>query len=82
MDLYQQYIHKSRYARYLPELKRREHWDETVERFVSFVASKISNNALTTEVRNNIKNAINYYNSILNEIYLKIQMRISKKRHL
>ena len=58
MDLYQQYIHKSRYARYLPELKRREHWDETVERFVSFVASKISNNVLTTEVKNNIKNAI------------------------
>tara|TARA_Y100000389_G_scaffold120282_1_gene117512 strand:- start:1949 stop:3832 length:1884 start_codon:yes stop_codon:yes gene_type:complete len=58
MDLYQQYIHKSRYARYLPELKRREHWDETVDRFVSFVASKISNNVLTTEVRNNIKNAI------------------------
>jgi len=58
MDLYQQYIHKSRYARYIPELKRREHWDETVERFVSFVASKISNNVLTTEVRNNIKNAI------------------------
>ena len=26
MDAYQQYIHKSRYARYLPEEQRRETW--------------------------------------------------------
>jgi ribonucleoside-triphosphate reductase (thioredoxin) len=37
MDLYQQYIHKSRYARYLPEQKRREHWNETVARYVDFI---------------------------------------------
>ena len=36
MDAYQQYIHKSRYARYLPEEKRRETWEETVSRYVSF----------------------------------------------
>lgn len=34
MDLYQQFIHKSRYARYLPELKRREDWEETVDRYI------------------------------------------------
>ena len=36
MDQYQQFIHKSRYARWLPEQKRRERWDETVNRYVDF----------------------------------------------
>ncbi len=36
MDVYQSYIHKSRYARYLPEEQRRETWDETVDRYISF----------------------------------------------
>lgn len=41
MDLYQQYIHKSRYSRYLPEKKRREHWDETVTRYLSFISEHL-----------------------------------------
>lgn len=36
MDGYQQYIAKSRYARYLPEEERRESWSETVERYIKF----------------------------------------------
>ena len=36
MDQYQQFIHKSRYARWLPEESRRERWDETVNRYVDF----------------------------------------------
>ena len=36
MDQYQQFIHKSRYARWLPEEGRRETWAETVYRYVSF----------------------------------------------
>jgi ribonucleoside-triphosphate reductase len=36
MDSYQQYIHKSRYARYVPELKRRETWSETVSRYCDY----------------------------------------------
>jgi ribonucleoside-triphosphate reductase len=36
MDAYQQYIAKSRYARYLPEEQRRENWDETVDRYINF----------------------------------------------
>jgi ribonucleoside-diphosphate reductase alpha chain len=36
MDQYQQFIHKSRYARWLPEQKRRETWAETVNRYVAF----------------------------------------------
>jgi ribonucleoside-triphosphate reductase len=40
MDAYQQYIHKSRYARYLPEEQRRETWRETVERYLDFWVNK------------------------------------------
>jgi ribonucleoside-diphosphate reductase alpha chain len=40
MDAYQQYIHKSRYARYLPEEQRRETWLETVNRYLDFWVNK------------------------------------------
>ena len=36
MNEYQQFIHKSRYARWLPEENRRETWAETVQRYVDF----------------------------------------------
>jgi ribonucleoside-triphosphate reductase len=36
MNQYQEFIHKSRYARWLPELGRRETWAETVQRYVDF----------------------------------------------
>ena len=36
MEQYQQFIHKSRYARWLPEEGRRETWEETVQRYVDF----------------------------------------------
>lgn len=42
--LYSQYIAKSRYARYLPELKRREHWEETVDRYMEFMDSHLKKN--------------------------------------
>ena len=37
LDNYQRFIHVSRYARYLPELKRRETWEETVTRLTDFI---------------------------------------------
>jgi ribonucleoside-triphosphate reductase (thioredoxin) len=37
MDNYQRFIHVSRYARYMPELKRRETWEETVTRLTDFI---------------------------------------------
>lgn len=37
---YQEYIAKSRYARYLPKEKRRETWEETVNRYVNFFHAK------------------------------------------
>ena len=36
MDQYQQFIHKSRYARWLEDEGRRETWKETVKRYVKF----------------------------------------------
>ena len=36
MNQYQQYIHKSRYARYLDTEQRRETWEETVNRYLDF----------------------------------------------
>ena len=44
MDSYQQFIGKSRYARYLPEEKRREDWHESVGRYVDFMVSHLEAN--------------------------------------
>ena len=38
---YQQFIHKSRYARWLDDEQRRENWDETVDRYVGFMDNQI-----------------------------------------
>ena len=40
MDIYQSVIASSRYARFLPEFKRRETWEETVDRMVKYLKSK------------------------------------------
>ena len=40
MDVYQSVIASSRYARYIPELNRRETWAETVDRMVNYLQSK------------------------------------------
>ena len=40
MDSYQKTIAASRYARYIPELSRRESWEETVDRMVTYLKSK------------------------------------------
>jgi ribonucleoside-diphosphate reductase alpha chain len=44
MDAYQQYIHKSRYARYLPEEQRRETWEETVNRYLDYWCGRVELN--------------------------------------
>jgi len=41
MNNYQTYISKSRYSRYVPELGRREHWDETVKRYFDFMENHL-----------------------------------------
>lgn len=37
---YQQFIATSRYARWLPDLKRRETWEETVDRYMANVIDR------------------------------------------
>jgi len=41
MNSYQELIAKSRYARYLPEKNRRENWDETADRWISFFKEQL-----------------------------------------
>lgn len=36
----QEYVHKSRYARWIDTEQRREHWDETVKRYVDYFDAK------------------------------------------
>ena len=38
---YQQFIHKSRYARWLDNEQRRENWDETVFRYTNFMRNQV-----------------------------------------
>ena len=41
MNLYQEYIHQSRYSRYRDDLNRRETWPETIDRVKSFWMKRI-----------------------------------------
>jgi len=41
---FQQYIHQRTYARYIPELGRRETWDETVDRYFDFMFAHLHAN--------------------------------------
>lgn len=42
--IYEQYIEKSRYARYLDDKQRRENWNETVDRYFHFITSHLEEN--------------------------------------
>ena len=55
MDQYQQYIHKSRYARYMDDEQRREEWEETINRYVSFFTER---NQIDDTVAEELYNAI------------------------
>ena len=56
MDQYQQYIHKSRYARYLDDEQRRETWEETVNRYIDYFWRNRSQ--ITSDVAGELKQAI------------------------
>lgn len=58
MNQYQEYIHKSRYAKFLPEMGRRENWDETVQRYVDYVFSKNEKLAQNVALKNEVFEAI------------------------
>jgi ribonucleoside-diphosphate reductase alpha chain len=52
---YQEFIALSRYARWLPEENRRETWEETVDRYVSYMGDKCS---VPSDVCYELKDAI------------------------
>ena len=57
MDNYQRFIHVSRYARYMPELKRRETWLETVDRLITFIDKNSPElHSVTPKLRKSIEN--------------------------
>jgi ribonucleoside-triphosphate reductase len=55
-ELYGDFIHKSRYARYLENQKRRETWQETVDRYIDFMSMKAP--SITQETWHELKDAI------------------------
>jgi len=55
---YQQFIHKSRYARWIEDEKRRETWEETVDRYVNFMCDVQCKDKIPSEVKTEIRNAI------------------------
>ena len=61
MDLYQQFIHKSRYARWDDSKKRRETWNETVARYFDFFTEYLDeeyNYTLTVKLRTELEKAV------------------------
>ena len=41
---YQDFIHKSRYARWIEDANRRESWDETVTRYLDYMSNHLQKN--------------------------------------
>jgi len=58
---YQEFIHLSRYSRWLPEKERRETWDETVARYFDFFTEHLKetvNFTLSKELRSELEQAV------------------------
>ena len=58
---YQEFIHLSRYSRWLPEKERRETWDETVKRYFDFFKEHLKemhNFKLTKSLRDELEKAV------------------------
>jgi len=58
MTPYEQFIHLSRYSRFLDAEGRRESWPETVDRLVGFWRKQVGNNVLTEEEFQELQTAI------------------------
>ena len=58
---YQEFIHLSRYSRWLPEKERRETWDETVARYFDFFTEHLKDTVdftLTKKLRDELEQAV------------------------
>ena len=61
MDYYQQFIAKSRYSRFLPEKNRREHWNESVSRYFTFMSEHLKdkyNYTIPADLRAELESAV------------------------
>ena len=61
MTPYNTFIAKSRYSRYIDEKGRREHWNETVNRYFNFMEKHLAdkqNYVLSEELRNELQDAV------------------------
>jgi ribonucleoside-triphosphate reductase len=61
MGSYEQYIAKSRYARYMDSEQRREDWQETVARYFDFMTAQLKKNqdyTLSDTMRNELESAV------------------------
>ena len=61
LSLYSQFIHQSRYARWLPEQQRRETWKETVARYFDFFETHLKSECdftVTKQLRNRLEHAV------------------------
>lgn len=61
MNNYETFIAKSRYSRFLEDKQRREHWPETVDRYVNFMAGQLLKKqgyTIPEELRTEIQQAI------------------------
>lgn len=60
-SLYQEFIYKSRYAKFLDKEGRRENWDETVKRYFDYMQAHLLDNnkyALPDDERKELEEAV------------------------
>ncbi len=61
MNNYSEFIAKSRYSRFLPDMNRREHWHESVNRYMVFMYKHLQdkhNYKISDELYKELKDAI------------------------
>ena len=56
--LYSQFIHLSRYARWIETEGRRENWGETVDRYINFMFDVQCKGKISIEVKEDLRSAI------------------------
>ena len=61
MQLFTDFIHKSKYSRYLDDKSRRETWEETVQRYTDFLRNRFGSNLLPEETLKLIHDAVLNY---------------------
>ena len=54
MNDYQKFIAISRYARWIDEENRRETWEETVDRYVSYMSQKVKGHLPLVQIKDAI----------------------------